>query len=145
MTQQTLTRPTRRSELDTSAALHLRSWFTGATHLPGTEAYDELRKPFLPILDPWPALIVEASGAADVRTAIAAARQFDLPLGIQATGHGIVAPADGGLLLRTSRMSTVLIDPDRRIARTGPGARWRDVIAAAEPFGLAPLSGSAPS
>ena len=41
-------------------------------------------------------------------------------------------------------MKSVLVDPDRRIARVGPGARWADVLAAAAPFGLAPLSGSSP-
>jgi FAD/FMN-containing dehydrogenase len=42
-------------------------------------------------------------------------------------------------------MSTVLVDPDRRIARVGAGATWSQVIKAAAPFGLAPLAGSAPS
>ena len=41
-------------------------------------------------------------------------------------------------------MSRVLVDPDRRIARVAPGARWAEVLAAAAPFGLAPLSGSSP-
>jgi FAD/FMN-containing dehydrogenase len=48
-------------------------------------------------------------------------------------------------LVNTSAMSAVLVDPDRRIARVGPGATWGQVVAAAAPFGLAPLSGSAPS
>lgn len=64
---------------------------------------------------------------------------------VQATGHGTRVPADGGLLLKTSGMATVLVDPDRRIALVGPGARWADVLAAAGPFGLAPLSGSSPT
>jgi FAD/FMN-containing dehydrogenase len=42
-------------------------------------------------------------------------------------------------------MAAVLVDPDRRIARVGPGAVWGDVVTAAAPFGLAPLSGSSPS
>jgi FAD/FMN-containing dehydrogenase len=42
-------------------------------------------------------------------------------------------------------MATVLVDPDRRVARVGAGATWGQVLAAAAPFGLAPLSGSAPS
>jgi FAD/FMN-containing dehydrogenase len=42
-------------------------------------------------------------------------------------------------------MATVLVDPDRRVARVGPGAVWADVLTAAAPFGLAPLSGSSPS
>jgi FAD/FMN-containing dehydrogenase len=48
------------------------------------------------------------------------------------------------VLLKTGGMAEVLVDPDRRIARVGPGARWGHVIAAAAPFGLAPLSGSSP-
>ncbi|NUP78312.1 MAG: FAD-binding protein, partial [Nonomuraea sp.] len=48
-------------------------------------------------------------------------------------------------LVRTSAMASVLVDPARGVARVGPGARWGEVIAAAAPFGLAPLSGSSPS
>jgi FAD/FMN-containing dehydrogenase len=49
------------------------------------------------------------------------------------------------MLLKTTAMAHVLVDPDRRVARVGPGARWADVLAAAAPFGLAPLSGSSPT
>lgn len=87
-------------------------------------------------------LTVDATGPADVRAAILTARDRGLPLTVQATGHGTVVPPDEGLLLRTSRMSGVLVDSARRIARVGAGARWSDVIAAAAPLGLAPLSGS---
>ncbi|TDD29740.1 FAD-binding oxidoreductase [Actinomadura sp. KC06] len=87
-------------------------------------------------------LVIEATGTQDVRTAILTARDRGLPLTVQATGHGTLVPPDEGLLLKTSRMARVLIDPSRRIARVGPGARWSDVIAAAAPLGLAPLSGS---
>jgi FAD/FMN-containing dehydrogenase len=41
------------------------------------------------------------------------------------------------LLIDTSRMRSVRVDPDRRTARVGPGAIWGDVIEAAAPFGLA--------
>jgi FAD/FMN-containing dehydrogenase len=87
-------------------------------------------------------LTVEATGAADVRAAVLASRELGLPLTVQATGHGTVVPPDEGMLLKTSRMSRVLVDPSRGIARAGAGARWSDVIAAAAPLGLAPLSGS---
>ena len=42
-------------------------------------------------------------------------------------------------------MRSVSVDPERRVARVGPGATWGQVLAAAAPFGLAPLSGSSPS
>jgi FAD/FMN-containing dehydrogenase len=82
---------------------------------------------------------------ADVQAAVRTARRNGLPLTVLSTGHGTVVAPDGGLLLRTSRMAQVLVDPDRRIARVGPGVQWSEVIAAAEPFGLAPLSGDTPS
>jgi FAD/FMN-containing dehydrogenase len=117
----------------------------GAVHAPGDPGYDEQRRPLHPTIDPRPAVIVQASRAADVRASVLAARENDLPLAVQATGHGTHVPSDGAILLRTSAMATVLVDPDRRVARVGPGARWGDVIAAAAPFGLAPLAGSSPS
>ncbi|GIH96985.1 FAD-binding oxidoreductase [Planobispora siamensis] len=125
-----------------SAALRLRGVFTGPVHLPGEPGYDERRRPLYAPIDPRPALIVEAADAGDVRAAVTVAREHGMPLAVQATGHGTHDPADGGLLLRTSRMSRVMVDPDRRLARVGPGACWGEVLAAAAPFGLAPLSGS---
>ena len=113
--------------------------------MPGEPGYETARRPLHDTIDPRPAMVVEARGAADVRAAVVAAREHDLPLGVQATGHGTHVPADGAILVRTSDMATVLVDPDRRVARVGPGAVWGDVLAAAAPFGLAPLSGSSPS
>ncbi|MEJ3742857.1 FAD-binding oxidoreductase [Actinomycetes bacterium KLBMP 9797] len=123
----------------------LRRRFTGPVHLPGDPGYDTHRQPLHPAIDPRPAVVVEASGPADVRAAVVAARRRGLPFAVQATGHGTYVPADGGLLVKTSGLASVLVDPDRRIARVGPGARWGAVLAAAAPFGLAPLSGSSPS
>jgi FAD/FMN-containing dehydrogenase len=39
-------------------------------------------------------------------------------------------------------MRSVLVDPERRTARVGPGATWAEVIDAAAPFGLAPVTGT---
>ncbi|MFC5752937.1 FAD-binding oxidoreductase [Actinomadura rugatobispora] len=125
-----------------TAVREVRAAFAGAVHLPGETGYDELRgTPFAPI-DPRPALVAEATGADDVRAAVLAARDAGMGLTVQATGHGTHVPCDGGLLLRTSRMAGVLVDPHRRLARVGPGAVWGQVLAAAAPFGLAGLSGS---
>jgi FAD/FMN-containing dehydrogenase len=126
------------------AARRLRRTCAGAVHLPGERGYDVQRRPLHATIDPRPAMVVEAAGAADVRAAVVAAREHDLALAVQATGHGTHVAADGAVLLRTSAMATVLVDPDRRVARVGPGAVWGDVAAAAAPFGLAPLSGSSP-
>src|SRR3954470_23774203 len=128
-----------------AAARRLRRTLHGPLHRPGDAAYDVLRRPHSPALDPRPVLVVEAYGAADVRAAIVAAREYGLPFAVQGTGHGTHVPCDGGVLVGTGAMATVLVDPDRRIAHVGAGARWPDVLAPAAPFGLAPLSGSNPS
>jgi FAD/FMN-containing dehydrogenase len=128
-----------------AAARRLRRALAGELHVPGEPGYEVARRPLHDTIDPRPAMVVEARGAADVRAAVVAAREHDLPLAVQATGHGTHVPADGAILVRTSDLAAVLVDPDRRVARVGPGAVWGDVLAAAAPFGLAPLSGSSPS
>ncbi|MFD9425842.1 MULTISPECIES: FAD-binding oxidoreductase [unclassified Streptomyces] len=92
-----------------------------------------------------PDRVVEATGADDVRAAVAHAAGRGLRIAVHATGHGLPGPVEGGVLISTRRMDSVRIDPERRTALLGAGATWGQVIAAAAPHGLAPLNGSAPS
>ncbi|OLF05135.1 hypothetical protein BLA60_37795 [Actinophytocola xinjiangensis] len=88
-------------------------------------------------------MIIDATTTAQVRTAIHTANEQNLPLAVYATGHGGEMPdPERTVVVTTSAMSTVIVDPRRRIARVGPGARWSEVIEAAAPFGLAPLAGT---
>ncbi len=89
-----------------------------------------------------PAVVVAASSAADVVAAVRHANDEGLPLAVQATGHGASAPADGTVFVSTKRMQGVRVDPVAQVARVEAGVRWREVIDAAVPHGLAPLSGS---
>ena len=129
----------------TTAARTLRGSCDGEVLVAGDPRYDAARLAWNRRVDPRPAVVVEADGPADVCAAVITAREHDLAFAVQATGHGTVLPADGGVLLKTSRMAAVEVDLDRRIARVGPGALWADVIAAAAPFGLAPISGMTPA
>jgi FAD binding domain/Berberine and berberine like len=129
----------------TETSIELRDAVAGRVLDAGDPGYDAARLPWQRRHDPHPELIVEAEGAFDVRTAIRFAREHGLAFAVQATGHGAVRPADGGVLLKTGAMTTVEVDPRRRVARAGAGALWSDVIAAAAPHGLAPLSGTASS
>jgi FAD/FMN-containing dehydrogenase len=128
-----------------AASEPLRPAFHGPIHLPGEPAYDAHRATWSGTIDPRPAVVAEALTPSDVRAAVLIAREHGLPFAVQSTGHGTHVPADGALLLKTSQMAEVLVDPDRRIARVGPGALWADVIAAAAPCGLAPVTGSSPT
>ena len=123
----------------------IRDAVGGRVYVAGEGGYEAARLPWQRRLDPRPALIVETANASDVRTALRFAREQDLPVAVQSTGHGAARIPDGGLLLKTNPMSAVTVDAGRRVARVGGGALWSDVIAAAAPHGLAPLSGSSPT
>jgi FAD/FMN-containing dehydrogenase len=128
----------------TSAITSLRSAVRGQVYEPGGDEYDQARQTWNRRVEQRPALIVRAEGPADVRAAVSGAGGHGVPIAVQSTGHGTHVPADGALLIKTSDMAGVLIDPGRRTARVGPGVRWEQVIAAAAQVGLAPLSGSSP-
>ncbi len=91
-----------------------------------------------------PDLVVGAQDAADVAAAVEFAAKHDLPVAVQATGHGRGAGIDAGLVIATHRMQDVRIDADACTAHIAAGARWAQVVAAAAQHGLAPLSGSFP-
>ncbi|MGY5014859.1 FAD-binding oxidoreductase [Streptomyces sp. 900105755] len=92
-----------------------------------------------------PALAVGATCEGDVRSAIRFAAERRVPVAVMSTGHQVVLPACGALLITTRRMTGVTVDPEHRIARIEAGARARDVLRAAAVHGLAPASGSSPT
>ncbi|OLL72187.1 putative oxidoreductase [Pseudonocardia sp. Ae168_Ps1] len=88
---------------------------------------------------------VAAGGPADVAAVLDVADRHGAPVTVHASGHGLRVPAAGGVLLDTSAMSGVGVDPATASARVGAGATWADVAAATAPHGLRAPSGSAPS
>jgi hypothetical protein len=119
-----------------------RAGLRGAAYAPGEAGYDEVRKAWNLNAYQHPALVVMAAGAADVIAAVRLARDEGLGVGVMATGHGVASPCDGGILINTSRMKGVRVDPEAQTARVEPGALWADVISEAQVFGLAGLVGS---
>jgi FAD/FMN-containing dehydrogenase len=107
--------------------------------------YDAERSGFQLLAAHEPDLVVPATGADDVRQAVARAAADGLPVAVQATGHGLPVAATGGLLITTGRMNRVRVDPATATARVEAGATWERVIAEAARHGLAPLSGSSPN
>ncbi|MFJ6214942.1 FAD-binding oxidoreductase [Streptomyces sp. NPDC092296] len=116
----------------------------GPVLTPGQLGYTEELAGFNLLLEQRPAVVVGATGPADVRAAVRFAARHGLPVAVQATGHGQVRSAEGAVLITTHRMDGVRIDPVRRTARVGAGTRWEQVIHEAAGFGLAPLNGSSP-
>src|SRR5215471_13519521 len=119
-----------------AARLDLRRGFAGRLSVAGESGYDQGRAAVNPRVDARPLVVAEAESPLDVSVALTWARERQLPLRVQSTGHGTHLPTDGGVLLKTSGMTRVLVDPDRRVARVAAGARWGAALAAAAPFGL---------
>jgi hypothetical protein len=128
-----------------SKASDLQTAIAGRVHAAGDAGYDAARRPWQRKFEPHPALVVDATSAADVQAALRFARDRGLPFSVQAVGHGVVRPLDGGVLVKLTAMVDVEVSAGARTARVGGGAVWSDVIAAAAPHGLAPLSGTSPA
>lgn len=89
-----------------------------------------------------PDFVVGAENEADVVDAVNFAREQGLKVFVLATGHGTHGSLTAGLVINTSRLADVTIDPTARTATIGGGTRWAAVVAAAARHGLAPITGS---
>lgn len=130
--------------IERSPIAELSARIRGRVFEPGQPGYDTEVTPFRADIVPSPALIVRATCAEDVQEAVRYAAARNLPIGVQATGHGIVTPYDGAVLISTRHMKGVLVNPNTKRARIQPGVIWQEVIEKTVPFGLIPLSGSTP-
>ncbi|MET9149032.1 FAD-binding oxidoreductase [Streptomyces sp. NPDC004042] len=122
----------------------LRQAVAGPVLLPGEDGYAaecatyNLNSPL------EPAVVVGATGEDDVRAAVRFAAGRGMPVAVKSTAHQVTAPAHGGLLVTTGRMTYLSVDAQARTVRAEAGVRWRDVLPRTAEFGLAPLAGSAP-
>ena len=119
----------------TEAIQNLRSSIQGSVHTPGEEGFDESRMAWNLSVNQNPALIVNAETAGDIAAAVQYAGQQNLGVAVQSTGHGIASPANGCLLIRTSRMSEVRVDAKGRTATVEAGAKWDNVLEKAQAEG----------
>ena len=130
---------------DAGAVAGLRSSLQGNVFLPGEEGYAVAVTAWAALVRHTPDIVVMPETVHDVARAVAFAHEFDLPVAVQGTGHGMPVPCTEGMLINTSRMQRVVIYPEWRMARVEAGATWEHVIPLAHAHGLAPLNGSSSS
>ena len=109
---------------------------------PGDEGYAEEVAAFNVSRQHTPDVVVAVRSAEDVVATVRWAGEHDVPVGVQATGHGAVSSITSGVLVSTRGLDDVTVDPERRTARVGAGVKWRKVLDAAAEHGLAGLCGS---
>ncbi len=131
--------------VDIADAGSLTTSLRGPIFTRDADAYDAERAGFQTARWHRPELIVGATGPADIAAAVTFAVDRGLPVGVQGSGHALLAvAAEEGVLINTSRMCGVRVNSETRSAWLGAGVRWDQVIHEAAQFDLAPLSGSAP-
>ncbi|MGV0772279.1 FAD-binding oxidoreductase [Mycobacterium syngnathidarum] len=120
----------------------LRAHVAAPVALPGEAGYERAT--------PWnlaatvrPAAVVLAATAYDIANTVGYAAVRGYRVGVQATGHGALSVESDTILVVTSGMTEVTVDPVARTARVAAGATWQHVLDAAAGHGLAGLGGSA--
>src|SRR5215472_8451917 len=95
--------------------------------------WDDARKVWNLTVDQHPAAIALPESPADVVAAVRYARERGLRVAAQGTGHGAapLGALDNTLLVKTSRMRRVTIDPVARTAWAGAGVTWLEAAEAA--------------
>ncbi|MGH3314926.1 MAG: FAD-binding oxidoreductase, partial [Nocardioidaceae bacterium] len=130
--------------ISTAAAdIGLPGGFSGEAILPGDAEYDAARAVYNGMIDRRPALIVRPTGAADIRDAVAFARQRRLPLAVRCGGHSVagVSAVEDGVLIDLSTLKGVHVDPERGTARANAGVLWGEYDRETEMFSLATPGG----
>ena len=128
--------------LDAVSLQNLKNSLRGALLLPDEAGYDPARRVIDRSIDKRPALIVQPSGAADVRTAVDFARSHSLLLAVKCGGHsGFRSTCDGGMLIDLSRFRGVRVDPAARIAQVAGGCLLGEVDHEAMSWGLVTPAG----
>ena len=86
------------------------------------------------MIDKRPALIARCAGPADVRSALAYAREQDLIVAVRGGGHSTAGHSccDDGIVIDTGPMKSIEIDVERRIGRFGAGLTWGELDAATQ-------------
>jgi FAD/FMN-containing dehydrogenase len=118
----------------------------GALIAAGHPGWDAARQAWNLAVDQRPVAVALPESRDEVIAVVALAAKHGLRVAAQGTGHGAapLGPLEETILVRTSRMSGVTIDPSARRARVEAGALWQDVTVPAAEHGLAALAGSSP-
>jgi FAD binding domain len=121
----------------------LRGAIAGTVVRSSDPDWDASRQAWNLTADQHPAFVVRAGAVGDIAATVRFAAANGLRVAVQATGHGATSlgELEDAVLLRTSELDGVVVDPKAQTARVQAGAQWRGVIVAAAQHGLVGLHG----
>ena len=110
----------------------------------GDPGYDQARTVWNAMVDRRPRIIARCASASQVVTAVRAARDLGLEIGVRCGGHSVagLAVPEGGLMIDLTPMGAVRVDPARRRAMVQGGALLGALDRAAQRYGLATTAGN---
>jgi FAD/FMN-containing dehydrogenase len=105
--------------------------------------YDQARVGWNAAHDRHPALIIRCAGVADVVRAVEFARSEGLQVAVRSGAHSVAgfSTCDGGVVIDTSPMKGIRVDPASRRAVAQPGLTWSEFDHETQAFGLAVTGG----
>ena len=130
--------------LEEATLAQLRESVRGQIFTPGSDGYEEAARIWNGAYDGRrPAVIVSATGAADVIAAVGFARANRLEIAVRGGGHSVAgfSTGDDVLVIDLSPMNSVRVDTTTRWATVGGGAVWADVDHETLAHGLATTGG----
>ena len=116
----------------------LRMSIRGNVLTPDDPGYAAVRPVYNSMNPGRPAIVVEASGTADVIDAVNFAREHGLLTAVRGGGHSVagLSSVDDGMLIDLAPMNGVVVDPEARTVVVQGGALWGDVDRETQAFGL---------
>ena len=116
----------------------------GSLVTPSDAEWDTARAAWNLTADQRPVAVVFAANAADISAVLRFASVANLRVTAQSTGHLATAlgDLDDTILIRTTRMDSIVLDEIAQVVRVGAGATWGPVSAVLAPAGLVALAGS---
>ena len=130
--------------IEQPALAELKSSLRGPLLLAGDPGYDSARRILHPQFDKHPAVVVQPTGAADVRNAVNFARERELLVAVKCGGHSFSGKStcDGGMQIDLSRLRGVRVDQAARRAHVEGGSLLGDLDHEAMAFGLVTTAGT---
>jgi len=131
--------------LPSTIGQELRARVRGRVWIDGDAGYDAACRPWNLAIEQRPEAVVEAADAEDVQACVRLARSHGISVAVQPSGHGATGRTAGAILLRTTLLDSIEIDPVGRKVRIAAGVRSGALQRAAAAHGLTALPGSSPA
>jgi FAD/FMN-containing dehydrogenase len=130
--------------LDEAAVEELRARLRGPLVLPDDADYHECRHVWNAMIDRHPGMIARCVGAADVISSVDFAREHGLVISVRGGAHNVPGNAvcDGGIVIDSSLMKAIRVDPDNATVRAEAGVKWGEFDRETQAFGLATTGGT---